>query len=66
MNHTSVDCFQEVRKKDFLSAGLRIEDQKLSFFRSARASWNTSVRPSVSPLVRKKNLDHIYTGIYAS
>ena len=32
MNHTSVDCFQEVRKKDFLSAGLRIEDQKLSFF----------------------------------
>ena len=32
MNHTSVDCFQEVRKKDFLSAGLRIEDQKLGFF----------------------------------
>ena len=35
------------------------------FFRSARASWNTSVRPLVSPLVRMKNLDHIYTGIYS-
>ena len=23
------------------------------------------VRPSVRPLVRKKNLDHIYTGLYA-
>ena len=32
MNHTWSDCFQEVRKKDFLSAGLRIEDQKLGFF----------------------------------
>ena len=24
------------------------------------------VRPSVRPLVRKKKLDHIYTGLYAS
>ena len=38
----------------------------LPLFRSARASWNTSVCPLVSPLVRKKNLDHIYTGIYVS
>ena len=35
-------------------------------FRSARASWNTSVRPSVRPLVRKKKLEHLYTGIDAS
>ena len=32
-------------------------------FRSARASWNTSVRPFVRP---QENLDHICTGINAS
>ena len=35
-------------------------------FRSARASWNTFVSPLVRPSVRKKNLDHIYRGLYAS
>ena len=33
-------------------------------FRSARASCTTSVRPV--PSVRAKNLDPMYTGIYAS
>ena len=39
----------------------------INIFRSARTSCTTfgwSVRPFVRP-VRKKNLDHLYTGIYA-
>ena len=51
---------------DLIDVALAVEDSNSKLFRSARASWNTSVRPLVSPSVRKKKLDHIYTGIYAS
>ena len=37
-------------------------NEKRDIFRSARVSWNFCINPSV----RKKNLDHLYTGIYAS
>ena len=33
------------------------------FFRSARTSWNTFVRPPVRPSVGKKNLDQLYSSI---
>ena len=33
------------------------------FFRSARTSWNTFVRPSVRPFVGAKNLDQLYSSI---
>ena len=59
-----------MRKKSLIEANFKsisnLFHVSFGLFRSARASWNTSVRPSVSPLVRPQEKFDDSCGLFSA